>query len=391
MKAKRLLRGLFAAAVIWCAAVEIANGVARSQFGMELDGDWFLLLSGSSTTALSDFFSVYAQPLGLAFVGFLIFASAVIWLAIKSPRRLLFVWAALAAVYVIFHCPTIAQAKAWKPLYLLYDTIRGARLYASIAAAGEWTAERAAQVSSPSIGATNYVFVIGESMTTHRLPFFGYEKNTMPKLHALGDRLEVRGPVRAPSPYTVLALPALFVSDGSSTAVKYRQRGYQTAFVGAHHRWARYCSVEASVFAACERKIYLSELPDAGHVYDDMLLPHVQKVINEFSQTPERPFILFIHMMGSHFPPSARVRADYLADSGLDDYDRSLRFSDEVLASIIKTLPPRTVLIYTSDHGESVDTDNWRNFNSRALWSVPIFIYPAGSPVPDGITLPEPY
>jgi len=84
-------------------------------------------------------------------------------------------------------------------------------------------------------------------------------------------------------------------------------------------------------------------------------------------------------MMGSHFHASDRVRPDYLVDAGLDDYDRSIRFSDEVLYRIIKALPPRTVLYYISDHGESVDRPGWRDFSSPALWSVPVFAYPASS------------
>ena len=50
---------------------------------------------------------------------------------------------------------------------------------------------------------------------------------------------------------------------------------------------------------------------------------------------------------------------------------------DMILSEIIAALPPRTVLLYISDHGESTDTGRWRDATSRALWSVPVFVYPA--------------
>ena len=70
---------------------------------------------------------------------------------------------------------------------------------------------------------------------------------------------------------------------------------------------------------------------------------------------------------------------------GLDGYDRSVRYTDEVLAQLIEALPPRTELFYISDHGESVDSDGWRDFRSEALWSVPMIVYLAAaapSPTP---------
>jgi len=380
---KHLVRFLFALALVWCALVETAEYVAASQFGMEIDGDWVLLLTGSSVAAMGEFVRLYALPLGLAAIGFLTFLVVVWQIAFRSPGPVFLSALVLFGGYAGWNCRTWERLRHWKPLYVAFDTVRGARLYEEIRAAGDWTTGRAAQVRPAPEGATNYVFAIGESMTSYRLSFYGYEKHTTPKLEALGAKLAVLGPVRAPSPYTVRCLPGLFVSDGSSAAVKARQAGYRTAFVGSHHRWARYCSVESSVFAACESKVYLSEVFKGEHIYDDMLMPFVKKAM-EGSQ----PFALFVHLMGSHFQQQDRVRPDYLKDEGLDDYDRSIRLTDEVLADIIKALPPRTTLVYISDHGESTDSETWRTFSSKALMSVPLFVYPAGDPIPPWIVIP---
>ena len=368
----KIVRLAFAAAFLWCALVEIAEAVAGRLFGMEIDGDWYLLLTGSSLSAMGEFVRQYAVPLAAAVAAFAVLVLVACVLSFRTSRRTFALVCALAAALVAVRSWQSGSLKAWKPLYVAFDTVRGVRLYGEIAAAGEWTPERAARVRPVPEGATNYVFVIGESMTSKRLSFYGYPKRTTPDLEALGDRLEKQGPIRAPSPYTVISLARFFLLNGVSAPVRFRQAGYDTYFVGSHHRWARYCSVESSVFAACEHKVYLSEVRKGEHVYDGMLLPYVREMTSG-----RKPFVLFVHMMGSHFNPVDRVPPGFAENEGLDDYDRSIRCTDKVLAEIIAALPPRTVLVYVPDHGESTDRPGWRDMGSDALLSVPVFVYPA--------------
>ena len=370
----KLVRILFAAVFAWCALVEIAEAVADRLFGMELDGDWYLLVTGSSVAEMGEFVRLYALPLTAAAIAFAVFLLVIVALAFRTSRRAFAVALVLLAALVAVRAHQCGSLRAWKPLYVAFDTVRGLRLYGKIAAAGRWTPERAARVATLPNGATNYVFVVGESMTSKRLSFYGYEKHTMPRLEALGDQLDKFGPVRVTSPYTVLALPNLFICDGVSAPVLFRQKGYETFFVSSHHRWARYCSVETSVLSACEHKVYLSEIRPGEHIYDEMLLPYVKEMVSG-----SRPFVLFVHLMGSHFDPCDRVPEGFAAGEGLDDYDRSVRYTDLILSEIIAILPPRTVLCYISDHGESTDTDGWRNLKSEAMWTVPVFAYPAAS------------
>ena len=374
------LGAFFAITVAWCALVEIAEYVAAARFGMALDGDWFLLLTGSSAREVVQFIRLHASTLATAAILFAAISTFAAWAAFRASRGAFL--CALAAA-TAFACVRIAQSgsiRGWKPLYVAFDTLRGAREYKRVGDAGRWTAERAASVRKAPLDSTNYVFVIGESLTTARIPFFGYEKNTMPRLSALGSRLAALGPVRAPSPYTVKSLMRLLVDGEASAPVLFRQAGWRTCFVSAQERWERYCSVESAIFSACERKVYLSEIGKTGRViYDEMLLPHVEKMM---SQTDGRPFALFMHMIGSHFPPESRIPAGFADNESLDPYDRTVRYADDVLARLIAVLPPRTEMIFISDHGESVGADNWRDIRSAALWSVPVFIYPAPASSP---------
>ena len=374
-----LLRGLFAAFVAWCVLVEAVEAVAGALFGMEIDGDWLLVLSGSSAAECAAFVRLYAWPLALAILAFAVAAVGAVAMAVFASRRIFFVFAAVAVACAVLRIAQIGSPRAWKPVYVLFDTLRSSRAYMKTGDAGRWTAERAAAVRRAPVGATNYVFVIGESLTTARLPFFGYGLDTMPRLSSLGDGLAVRGPVRAPSPYTVTSLMRLMVADGASAPVWFRLAGWRTCFVGAQPRWGRYCSIESAIFSACERKVYLSEVGDGSRVYDMQLLPHAAEMM---ASDDGRPFALFVHMMGSHFQPEDRVPPGFADGEGLDGYDRSVRLADEVLAELIAMLPPRTELFFISDHGESVDAEGWRDIRSEALWSVPMFVYPAAAAPP---------
>lgn len=372
MKA-RAPRILFAAAVSWCALVEIAEFVAGRLFGMELDGDWFLLVTGSSADELLQFLRMYAGPLSLAFAAFLAVSAAAAWVALRASRRVFLAALALALAFAAVRIAEVRSVRTWKPAYLAFDTVRSAREYWRVGEAGRWTGELASRVRAAPSGATNYVFVIGESLTSRRVPFYGYGRPTMPRLSALGGSLAVLGPVRAPSPYTVRALMALMISGGRAAPVWFRLAGYRTGFVGAQARWERYGSVEAAVFAACERRVYVGEANGGARVYDGQVLPFVR----EMMEGDGRPFALFVHLIGSHFEPGSRVPDGFAAGEGLDDYDRSVRYTDEVLADIVAALPPRTALLFISDHGESVDAGRWRDVASEALWTVPVFAYPA--------------
>lgn len=364
------MRAFLCAAFFWCVLIEVAEAAAYSLFRMELDGDWYLILTGTSLAECLQFARMYAPHLAAASAVLAVTAAWAVYLTFFARRKTFFRFFAVAAVLMAVRVGCVGSVRAWKPLYVAFDTLRSAREYGKVGEAGRWTCEREAAVRAPREGATNYVFVIGESLSASRVPFLGYEKETMPRLASLGKDLAVYGPVRAASPYTVRSLIELFVSGAYSAPVLFRMAGYRTGYVSAHDRWGRYCSVEAAVFAACERKIYLSD-DTRGEIYDGQILPHAVEMMKR------EPFALFIHMIGSHFEPGRRVPEGYAEGEGLDDYDRSVRYTDEVLGRLIKSLPPRTELIYISDHGESVDRSGWRDLSSPALWNVPVFVYPS--------------
>jgi len=358
----KVLRFLVALALVWCALVEVAEFLAGHLFGMELDGDWYLLVAASDATELAGFWRSYAVHLAVGLVTFVGFAVVLGAAAFKLRLKVLLL---LAAVYAGVGIWRAGTWRAWKPFYVAYDTVRGTMDYRALIRAGRWTSEREMSARKADANATNFVFVIGESLTSDRMPPYGYAKPTMPELEKRHKELAVLGPLRAPSPYTARSLMAMLVRDGETAAVAFRKAGYRTSLVSAQGHWERYCGIEQMIFAACETRRYLD---------GDGALPGVMR--EEIAKAGNRPFACFVHMYGSHFEPGARLPEVFAADEGLDGYDRSVRHTDKVLGELIANLPPRTVLILTSDHGESVDCTGWRDMRSESLWRVPLIVWP---------------
>lgn len=372
---RRIVRIVLAAGLAWCALVEIAECFSQKLFNLRLDGDWFLYLAGSGGDELQEFLQLYGDTLTLAVAGLLVCWGVVIGFCFWSRGRWWWGFVTAAILYVGWNCRTPAHAVNWEPLFVAYDTMRGLGMYAEMIEAGKWDA-RAESVEEGE--KTNVVVVIGESMTTDRMSLYGYGKVTTPTLDGLKEKMTVMGPVRANFPDTVRSLRMMLTRASEAhpdraietTAVAFRKRGYRLSFISAQPKWGRYCGIAHLLFDACETRLYIGEQQVQP---DEALLPYLKR---EIGWSGGHPFLIFVQLQGSHFHPKHRVPPWFKAPEGLDDYDRSVYYTDWILGEMIKSLPPKTVLVYVSDHGESPNSPNWRNYNDPSMWKVPVIVYP---------------
>ena len=383
------MRALFKIALFvtlaWCALVEIVVAFVNRQFGFRLDGDGFLLLAASSPEEISEFFRTYATELTLVVAGLVVLIAVIAALVFFVKGRGRWVFAAAVLGYLVWSSP---QGASWPPVFFAFDTLRGITQYRELLRAGIWDGELLPGVAErPAGSATNLVVVLGESMTTDRMSLYGYAKPTTPCLDGLRDRMSVRGPVRAVDTSTVKALRMMLTratverpnSAIETAAVALRRRGYRPVLISAQPKWTRRCGVGQMLFAACETKIYLADNERGHGVWDHVLVDYLKR---EMTVEDERPFVIFLHLQGSHFDPKYRVPPDFSTPKGFDDYDRSIRYTDAILGAICKVLPPRTVMVYVSDHGETPDASSWRDARSPSLWKVPLVIYPKNETLP---------
>lgn len=384
---KKVFRTLLALVVCWCAFVEVVELFAGLTFNMRIDGDWFLIIAASSWKEMSEFFSLYGTQITYAFTAFAFLAAGILMLSFMARKWVLWGYVLAFVAYVALR---IMVCKfTWPPMYLIYDTIRGTIQYAELIEAGNWDGEEGevcADKENP-----NLVVVIGESMTTDRMSLYGYEKPTTPNLDALKTEMTILGPVRPNYPDTVRSIRMMFTRASAAapgkaketSAVSFRKKGYRPIFIGGQPKWGRYCGVEHLVFRACKTRIYTNE---SWVSPDEEMVDYIRR---EMVMYDGRPFIIFVQLCGSHYPPEHRVPPWFKSPEDFDAYDRSILYTDSVLGSLIKVIPENTTLVYVSDHGESPDSNSWRDNNSPSVWKVPLIIYPKREGVHDIDTLDQ--
>ena len=382
---KKTFKVLLAIVLSWCALVEVTEVFVARQFGFRLDGDWFLLLAASSPEEISEFFQTYATELTLVAAGLVVLLAAIAALVFFVKGRGRWIFAAVVLGSLVWSIP---QGASWPPVFFAFDTLRGITQYRELLQAGTWDGGLLPGVAERSSGsATNLVVVLGESMTTDRMSLYGYSKPTTPCLDGLRDRMSVRGPVRAVDTSTVKALRLMLTQATvekpnravETAAVALRRRGYRPVLISAQPKWTRRCGVGQMLFAACETRTYLTSDERGREVWDHELVDYLKR---EMAVEDERPFAVFLHLQGSHFDPKYRVPPDFSTPEGFDDYNRSVRYTDAILGAISKALPPRTVMVYVSDHGETPDSPSWRDARNPSLWKVPLVIYPKNEALP---------
>lgn len=369
-----------ATAILWCILVEVAVAFVMRNFGFEIDGDWFLLISASDPHEVMRFCSLHAGSIAVCVVLIVVLSGLCCWTVFKVKGRWLPILALAFLAYAGVRSYSWGAVQRWKPVYIAFDTLRSTGEYRELGKAGAWTPERANASRPARKDAPNLMCVLGESLTTDRMDLYGYDKPTTPQLRKLDGLFARLGPLQAAYPDTARGLRVLLTEAtrergsraGVTLPVVLRQRGYRTVLVSAQRHWERYCGIEQMIFAACEKRLYLNELTEEAF-YDTDLLPIVRQ---EMASSDGRPFALFVHMMGSHHNYTWCVPPGYAANEGLDDYDRTVRHTDAVLAELIKSLPPRTLFVFISDHGESPSTGISRARWDPSTWKVPLLISP---------------
>lgn len=371
-------RGLFAAVLVWCGLTEGVQLFSRMFFHTWVAGDWFLIFLASDGEEFAKFIQLNE--------GFFALCVAALVLGVGLALASLFLsrkgWWILFGVFCLYAAWGFARYGAvWTPAFLAYDTAYRVRDYGRLVREGLWTDEdealcQAARRDPKTAALPTLVLVIGESTTPSRMGIYGYAKDTTPELAVLATNgLDVLPPREVSAGNTGKALIELLVKGDASFVRRMRRKGYHPVLISAQAHWERYGGVEQMVFASCEKKVYLGDLGVAQK--SDFALVGLAQ--DEF-RSSERPLLLIVHMLGSHYPFSERYPSYWTKEEGWDDYDMSVLVTDSVVASIINALPKDAVLMFTSDHGESPNSAGWRDASDPDLFRVPMLIYPKGRP-----------
>ncbi|HQY09349.1 MAG: kdo(2)-lipid A phosphoethanolamine 7''-transferase [Leptothrix sp. (in: Bacteria)] len=234
------------------------------------------------------------------------------------------------------------------------------------------------------------VFVIGETARHDRFGMLGHDRPTTPRLAATPH---VAGfAARSCDTATKLSLACMFVRpEGLESPTDlgpdrifedkvfavYKRLGFHTELFAMQGEAGFYNRVHARSY---KLKEMISAQPEnAGRPVDDlMLLPEVTAALqrNEARARDGKapgPVLLLLHTKGSHYLYTRRYPREFARwqpecmstdeacsrETLLNSFDNSILFTDHVLAETIERLRTRkALLVYSSDHGESIDDNS---------------------------------
>lgn len=234
-------------------------------------------------------------------------------------------------------------------------------------------------IATSSLDSLDIVVVIGESMRADHLSINGYNRPTTPLLQQRENLVSLPN-MYSEHTHTLASVPVLLTRADSlhpsyqfsetSFAAILRQEGYHTAWISNQDLGETFASFPAE----CDTTIWLnagkSVFVFSGWYDEELLLAMDQQLAMKHHKN-----LLILHAIGSHwyynnhvptphqyFQPVTdnRVVTSNTRQQVINSYDNTARYMDMVVDSMIQRLEERcAVLLYISDHGESLGEDGY--------------------------------
>ncbi|WP_033568913.1 kdo(2)-lipid A phosphoethanolamine 7''-transferase [Dickeya undicola] len=226
---------------------------------------------------------------------------------------------------------------------------------------------------------TYVVFIIGETTRWDHLGLLGYERDTTPQLAKEKNLLAFRG--QSCDTSTKLSMRCMFVREGGTSDNPQRtlreknifavmkSLGFTSELFAMQSEVWFYNNIQADNYAF--REMIASEKRNEGKAVDDMLL--VDEMSQSLMRYPNGKHLVVLHTKGSHYLYSMRYPRSYARyqpecmgvdascsrEQLINAFDNSVLYTDAFIKRVIDQLrDKKALLVYSSDHGESID-DNY--------------------------------
>lgn len=258
---------------------------------------------------------------------------------------------------------------------------------------GRWATEPPPPSAAVPANRTDVLLVIIDTLRADHLGVYGYDRPTSPHLDAFAAQGLRYTAVGSPASWTLPAFGSFATgrypadhgagaSDGQQStqaglnpdlptlAERMRQAGYRTGAIvtnpylkrafGVHRGFDTYSdALGLAHIPMFLQPLRMLKIPVMGGRYfyrpADIM---VDEAMDWWSATAGGPRFLMLHLMDPHDPYNpphrdiAAVGATH-SDPDEDAYDAEIHFTDRALGRLLDAVGPNTVVIVTSDHGET--------------------------------------
>ncbi len=214
----------------------------------------------------------------------------------------------------------------------------------------------------------NVLLICVDTMRHDRAGYAGYEQLTTPALDRLASQGIVFSNAYSQTGWTLPSMATILTGTYPKThgatdfhlsmdpsvptlAATLRDRGYDTrAFTSQLLLTHKYG------FAAGFRKFDDSVL-DMGPTHDTSTGERISDLAIEDLDNLTEPFFMWVHYFDPHYKYLSHAPWDEFGDSDSDRYDQEIAFADRQIGRLLDALDElglddRTIVIFTSDHGE---------------------------------------
>ena len=240
----------------------------------------------------------------------------------------------------------------------------------------------------------NVILVIGESLSLHYMSLYGYKKDTTPELNKLSklDNIYVSKALSA-GVFTDCSIPMILNVAQRPNAIEHILSNKANLFkMAKNNNFATYwISAQAKDGFSYIRSYmglkYIDNYIDSSNFGFDKytsVLDHIlYDKLTSIDLNNKKNFIV-LNMIGSHSPYSTRVPQSFKPfgnKNDLNNYENTVAYTDKIISNIIlylkNNVQSKTLLIFTSDHGQSVGRNGYGhgNIKNHKHYEVPLILF----------------
>ncbi len=253
-----------------------------------------------------------------------------------------------------------------------------------------------ATTSLPSDQILTVVLVLGETARYDRWSVNGYQRNTSPnmlRLQAQSELISMRNMI-TPRSFTMGSIPIYLsgrdiMAEGitqKSLISAFNEAGFKTYFLSTQVRKGFLNNVTSLFANEAGQQAYYETDETSGKLFDAHLIEPLEAILTHDGNKK----LIVMHTMGSHALYQARYPKSFekypVSDDGYDSvsnaFDNTIYYTDHVLAEVVASLasrPGAALMIYGSDHGESLPTPSCKFIGHGALnhenLHIPYFVW----------------
>lgn len=230
----------------------------------------------------------------------------------------------------------------------------------------------------------NLVVVLGESARRDAMGLYGSKVNTTPYIDKRVSNLLIYNNAISPGEFTNLALSLILskqIPDANFSIEKNNDniialanatKIWETYWVSNQEQTGLYVNLFANIDLKSKHRYWTTP----GE-YDEAIFPYIDNILKDTIKKR----LIFIHLMGSHSEagmryPKAFDKFHSKKEEFENEYDNSIAYTDYILDNIIKRMEgSSSIVLYLSDHGQSIEDGAYRHSLTKKGFDVPFFIW----------------